>query len=93
MTAGAKPRTIPPLRASEQLRADADGVLEPGETLCAFVMDAVSRSIDFRKSQLEFLARGMPSTERARSHGGYVSADKAVARLRMRLARTQRTRP
>ena len=88
-----KSRTIPPLRVSEQLRADAEGVLGPGETLSAFVMDAVSRSIDFRKTQLDFLARGMASAERARSVGGYVPAEKAVARLRKRLARAQRTRP
>jgi hypothetical protein len=89
---GVKSRTIPPLRVSEQLRADAEGVLGPGETLSAFVMDAVSRSIDFRKTQLDFLARGIASAERARSVGGYVPADKAVARLRKRLARAQRTR-
>ena len=69
-----KSRTIPPLRVSEQLRADAENVLSPGETLSAFVMDAVSRSIDFRKTQLEFLARGMASAERAQSLGGYVPA-------------------
>lgn len=90
---GVKSRTIPPLRVSEKLRADAEGVLGPGETLSAFVMDAVSRSIDFRKTQLDFLARGMASAERARSVGGYVPAEKAVARLRKRLARAQRTRP
>jgi predicted transcriptional regulator len=89
---GVKSRTIPPLRVSEQLRADAESVLGPGETLSAFVMDAVSRSIDFRKTQLDFLARGMASAERARAVGGYVPADKAVARLRKRLARAQRTR-
>jgi hypothetical protein len=90
---GVKSRTIPPLRVSEQLRADAEGVLGPDETLSAFVMDAVSRSIDFRKTQLEFLARGMASAERARSLGGYVPAAKAIARLRKRLARAPRTRP
>jgi hypothetical protein len=93
MMTGVKSRTIPPLRVSEQLRADAEGVLGPGETLSAFVMDAVSRSIDFRKTQLDFLARGMASAERARSVGGYVPADKAIARLRKRLVRAQRTRP
>jgi predicted transcriptional regulator len=93
MMTGVKSRTIPPLRVSEQLRADAESVLGPGETLSAFVMDAVSRSIDFRKTQLDFLARGMASAERARSVGGYVPADKAIARLRKRLVRAQRTRP
>ena len=90
--AGAKSRTIPPLRVSEQLRADAESVLAPGETLSAFLMDAVSRSIDFRKSQKEFLARGMASAERARAVGGYVPADKVIAGLRKRLVSAQRAR-
>ena len=87
-----KSRTIPPLRVSEELRADAESVLAPGETLSAFVMDAVSRTIDFRKSQLDFLARGIASSERAREKGDYVPADKVIAGLRRRLANAQRVR-
>jgi hypothetical protein len=86
----AKSRTIPPLRVSEQLRADAESVLAPGETLSAFVMDAVSRTIDFRKSQLDFLARGRASAERARTEGDYVPANKAIAGLRKRLTNARR---
>ena len=67
-----KSRTIPPLRVSERLRADAESVLAPGETLSAFVMDAVSRTIDFRKSQLDFLARGMASAKLARSSRAFM---------------------
>jgi hypothetical protein len=88
----AKSRTIPPLRVSEQLRADAEGVLAPGEILSAFVMDAVSRNIDFRKSQLDFLARETASAERARTEGGYVPANKVIAGLRKRLANAQLAR-
>jgi hypothetical protein len=88
----AKSRTIPPLRVSEQLRADAEAVLAPGETLSAFVLDAVSRTIDFRKSQMDFLARGMASAELARTKGGYVSTAKMLARLRKRLANARRAR-
>ena len=87
-----KSRTIPPLRVSEQLRTDAESVLAPGETLSAFVMDAVSRTIDFRKSQQDFLARGMASAKLARTKGGYVPADKTIARLRRRLASARRAR-
>jgi hypothetical protein len=87
-----KSRTIPPLRVSEQLRTDAESVLAPGETLSAFVMDAVSRTIDFRKSQQDFLARGIASAELARTKGGYVPADKTIARLRRRLASARRAR-
>lgn len=83
-------RTLPPLRVSEQMRSNAESVLREGETLSAFVMDAVSRQIDFRKSQSEFLARGLASGEKARATGEYVSASKVVSRLRQRLSRARR---
>jgi predicted transcriptional regulator len=85
-------RTLPPLRVSEQLRGDAESVLAPGETLSAFVRDAVSRSIDFRKSQQDFLARGLASAARSRATGNYVPAEKVLAGLRKRLERAQRAR-
>jgi hypothetical protein len=78
------------LRVSEESRADAESVLAPGETLSAFVMAAVSRTIDFRKSQRDFLARGMASAERAQKTGGYVPASRAIAGLRKRLAAARR---
>ena len=88
-----KCRTIPPLRVSEQLRADAESVLAPGESLSAFVMEAVSRTIDFRKSQLDFLARGLASAERAETTRHYVTAETALGDLRERLNKARRTRP
>jgi predicted transcriptional regulator len=87
-----KSRTLPPLRVSERLRADAESVLAPGESLSAFVMDAVSRSIEFRQSQQDFLSRGMASAARARPTGSYVGAHKVLAQLRTRLKRTQRAK-
>ena len=87
-----KSRTLPPLRVSEEVRADAESVLTPGETLSAFVMDAVSRSIDFRKSQRDFIARGLASAARAHVTGKYVSSANAVDRLRKRLTRARRAR-
>ena len=53
-------------------------------------LDAVSRTIDFRKSQLGFLARGRAGAERARTEGDYVPANKAIAGLRKRLTHAQR---
>ena len=91
MTAG-RSRTLPPLRVSEKMRADAESVLTAGETLSAFVMDAVSRSIDFRRSQQDFVARGLASADRARQTGRYVSATEAVTGLRKRLARARRAK-
>lgn len=89
MSAG-RSRTLPPLRVSEKMRADAESVLTPGETLSAFVMDAVSRSIDFRKSQQDFVARGLASADRARVSGRYVSASKVLTGRRRRLVRARR---
>ncbi len=89
MSAG-RSRTLPPLRVSEEMRSDAESVLAPGETLSAFVMDAVSRSIDFRKSQQDFVARGLTSAARARETGHYVSARKVLTGLRKRLGRARR---
>jgi hypothetical protein len=87
-----KSRTLPPLRVSEKLRADVESVLVAGESLSAFVTDADSRSVDFRKVHKEFLARGLASAERSRETGDYVPAHKALAGLSKRLRRTQRTR-
>ena len=91
MSAG-RSRTLPPLRVSEKMRSDAESVLTPGESLSAFVMDAVSRSIDFRKSQRDFVARGLASAARARETGQYVPASKAISGLRKRLGRARRPR-
>ena len=87
---GSRTRTLPPLRVSEELRADAESVLAPGESLSAFVLEAVSRSIDFRRSQQDFVARGLASVERARESGTYVSAAKALSGLRRRLGQVRR---
>ncbi len=87
-----KSRTIPPLRVSEQLRADAESVLAPGESLSAFLLEAMSRSIDFRKAQQDFIARGLASAERARTSGNYVPASQALSGLRRRLAAAKRSR-
>ena len=50
-----KTSTLPPLRVSPDLRAEAEAVLAPGESLSSFVHDAVTRTIEFRRSQHEFV--------------------------------------
>ena len=56
-----KTTTIPPLRVSPELRKQAEGVLEQGETLSGFVLDALNRSIEYRRTRQEFIARGLAS--------------------------------
>ncbi|HEY2968209.1 MAG TPA: YlcI/YnfO family protein [Casimicrobiaceae bacterium] len=42
--------TIPPLRVSPELRRQAEAVLAQGETLSGLVLDALTRSIEYRKT-------------------------------------------
>ena len=80
-----KTSTLPPLRVSPELRAEAEAVLAPGESLSSFVHDAVTRTIEFRRSQQEFVDRGLASAEQARSTGRYVTSDAALQTLKRQL--------
>jgi len=80
-----KTSTLPPLRVSPELRAAAEAVLAPGESLSSFVHDAVTRTIEFRRSQQEFVERGLASAANARRTGRYVSSDAALKTLRRQL--------
>jgi hypothetical protein len=82
-----KTRTIPPLRVSSQLRRQAESVLREGETLSAFMLDALRTSIARRIDQDAFLARGLASAEKARRTGRYVSAGAVLDKLEKRLGR------
>jgi len=81
-----KTTSLPPLRVSRALRRGAESVLDEGETLSAFVLDSVTRSIERRRAQREFIARGLASAAKARESGGYVSADAVLRKLARRLA-------
>jgi predicted transcriptional regulator len=85
-----KTTTIPSLRVSPELRKRAEEVLEEGETLSGFVLNALTRSIEFRKSRQEFVARGLSSAARAKKTGKYISADKVIDKLASRLAKAKR---
>lgn len=84
-----KTTTIPPLRVSPDLRKQAEAVLEQGETLSAFVLDALSRSIEYRKARHEFIARGLASAAQAKKTGKYVSAGKVIEKLARNLAKAK----
>jgi predicted transcriptional regulator len=76
-----KTTTIPPLRVSPELRKQAESVLEQGETLSGFVLDALTRSIEYRKARQEFITRGLASAAQAKKTGKYVSADRVIEKL------------
>jgi predicted transcriptional regulator len=84
-----KTTSIPPLRVSPELRKQAEAVLEQGETLSSFLLDALTRSIEYRKARQEFIARGLASAAHAKKTGKYVSADRVIEKLARKLVKAK----
>lgn len=80
--AAVKTSTLPSLRVDPELRAAAESVLEAGESLSAFMENSVKAQIHYRRTQAEFIARGLASREDARKTGEYFDADDVHAELR-----------
>jgi hypothetical protein len=81
-----KTTTLPPLRVSPAFRKQAEDLLDEGETLSSLVLAAVTRDIEVRKQDREFLARGLASSRKAKRTGTYIASDDVVNRLSQRLA-------
>lgn len=80
-----KTATIPSLRVEPELRAAAESVLKEGETLSAFVEESLRRQIDYRKTQTEFIARGLRAREEAKRTGVYYSSEDVLNMMRKML--------
>lgn len=89
-----KTATIPSVRVEPEFRAEVESVLGEGETLSEFVEASVRASVERRRAQAEFIARGLRSRDEARRTGQYVDADVVVASLQRKLdaARTRLTK-
>lgn len=85
-----KTATMPALRVRPELRLAAEASLRPGETLSAFVEDSLRRNVDFRRTQQEFIARGLASRDAAKKSGVYFSSDEVLQELDDILAKTKR---
>jgi hypothetical protein len=70
-----KTATIPSVRVEPDFRAEVEAVLADGETLSEFVEASVRASVERRRIQAEFVARGLRSRDEARRTGDYVDAD------------------
>lgn len=81
-----KTATLPSLRVDSALRAAAESVLQEGETLSGFVLEAVRLNIERRETQREFIARGLQARAAAQASGEYVSVGDMLARLDSSLA-------
>ena len=76
-----KTATMPPLRVQPELRQAAEEMLRPGETLSAFVEDALRRNVELRRAQQEFIARGLAARHAAKASGVYYSSDEVLQEL------------
>ena len=80
-----KTATIPSVRVEPEFRAEVEAVLAKDETLSEFVEASVRASVEHRRVQAEFIARGLRSRNEARRTGEYVGADVVVAKLQRKL--------
>ncbi|SFB05093.1 hypothetical protein SAMN03159496_01556 [Rhizobium sp. NFR07] len=86
MKTAAKTATIPSLRVEPELRAAAESVLKEGETLSGLVEDSLRRQVHIRKSQAEFIARGLAAREEIERTGFYYSSEDVLDMMRRKLA-------
>jgi len=68
-----------------ELRAAAESVLKDGETLSGLMEEALKKQVHYRKTQAEFIARGLAAREEAKRSGEYYDADEVHDELRAML--------
>lgn len=76
-----KSATLPALRVHPEVRDAVESLLETGETLSSFVEQAVLESLERRRYQSEFIARGLIARDKARETNHYISSDEVIADL------------
>lgn len=86
-----KTATLPPIRVAPDFRLELEGVLEEGESLSQFVENAVRATVTQRKTQAEFISRGMTAIEATTRAGAGIPADVVIAELEAKLAAARLT--
>lgn len=77
-----KTAMLPTVRVMPEVRAQAEALLEKGESLSMFIEESLRRQIALRQSEREFLERGIAAGKRARETGNTVTANESLARLK-----------
>lgn len=80
-----KTASLPSLRVEPEFRDKAESVLREGETLSSFIEGAVRKQVEIRKSQAEFIARGLAAREEAKRTGIYYTANEVLGELKAML--------
>ena len=86
-----KTATLPPIRVAPDFKLDLEGVLEQGESVSQFVENAVRTTVTRRKTQAEFIKRGITSIEATKKGGGGIPAEVVIARLQAKLSAATQT--
>ena len=81
-----KTATIPAVRVEPLLREQLESVLAEGESLSAFVETAIREGVHKRRTQAEFIARGMASLARYKAGEKSYTVDEVMGELKARLA-------
>lgn len=84
-----KTASMPSLRVAPELRHDAESVLREGETLSSFMEQALRLSIQSRRAQKEFFARGLTSRNEAKRTGEYFAAEDVLLEMQEMLSQAQ----
>ena len=90
-----KTASLPSVPVEPEFLVEIESVLAEGESLAEFVETAVRASVERRRVQSEFVARGLRSRDEAKRTGDYVDADDVVAGLQDKLddARARLSKP
>lgn len=87
-----KTATLPPIRVAPDFRLELEGVLEQGESLSQFVENAVRATVAKRKTQAEFVRRGMAAIEATQRDGSGIPAQRVIAKLEAKLATAKKVK-
>lgn len=77
-----KTALLPATRVEPSLRKEIEAVLEPGETLSAFIEASVRRQAEVREAQRAFVARGLAAERRSERDGDWLDATDVLSQLK-----------
>jgi len=80
-----KTSSFPSLRVEPELREAAESVLHEGETLTSLIETSVRETIQRRRQQEEFIARGLRAREETQRTGITHAAEAVHSELQRRL--------
>lgn len=76
-----KTATLPPLRVAPELRQAAESVLHDGESLSSLMEQSLRGEVNRRRTQAEFIARGLAARDEAKRTGVYYSKEESLGAL------------